>query len=97
MIFLVRGEDAHQPLKLVEQIRRLQQKSSIEHDFSVILVPRRNMVCDKILEDAGVLGDVSVEELQLYFLPLDENLLSLELNDTFGDLYLVSTRKLFMA
>jgi vacuolar protein sorting-associated protein 33A len=72
-----------------EQIRRLQQKSSIEHEFSVFTVPRRTLVCGKIFEDAGVLGDVSVEEFPLYFLPLDEDLLSLELEDSFGDLHLV--------
>ena len=42
-----------------------------------------------IFEDAGVLGDVSVAELPLYFVPLERDLLSLELEDSFGDLYLV--------
>jgi hypothetical protein len=45
-------------------------------------------VCNKILEDAGILGDVSVEELPLYFIPLEQDLLSLELQDSFSDLYL---------
>ncbi len=44
---------------------------------------------NKILEDAGVLGDVSVEELPIFFLPLEQDLLSLELEDSFGDLFLV--------
>lgn len=43
---------------------------------------------DKILEEAGVLGDTNIFELPLYFVPLDKDLLSLELNDSFGDLYL---------
>ena len=46
-------------------------------------------MCNKILEDAGVLGDVSVEEYPLYFIPLEQDVLSLELEDSFGDLYLV--------
>ncbi len=53
-------------------------------------MPRRTLVCNKILEDAGVLGDVSVEEFPLYFVPLEQDLLSLELDDSFRDLYLVS-------
>ena len=72
-----------------EQIKRLQKSSSIEHEFSVVWVPRRTLVCNKILEEAGVLGDISVEEFPLYFIPLDHDVLSLALEDSFGDLYLV--------
>ena len=72
-----------------EQVKRLQQESQIEHEFSVFLTPRRNLVCNKIFEDAGILGDIVVDEFPLYFLPLDSDLLSLELEDSFGDLYLV--------
>ena len=73
----------------VEQVKRLQKDSSIEHEFSIFVVPRRTLVCNKILEDAGVLGDVSVEEFSLYFMPLEQDLLSLELEDSFAGLYLV--------
>lgn len=44
---------------------------------------------NKILEDEGVLGDVSIAEFPLYFIPLEQDVLSLELGDSFGDLYLV--------
>jgi hypothetical protein len=47
------------------------------------------LVSDQLLEEAGVLGDVSVHEYPLYFVPLAEDLLSLELDHAFGDLYLV--------
>lgn len=42
-----------------------------------------------ILEEAGVLGDISVEEFPLYFIPLEHDVLSLALEGSFGDLYLV--------
>ena len=77
------------------QIKRLQQNSNIDHEFSIFLVPRRTLVCNKILEDAGVLGDVSVEEFPLYFIPTEQDVLSLELADSFGDLYLVSRASRF--
>jgi hypothetical protein len=51
-------------------------------------VPRRTLISDKILEEAGVLGDTNIFELPLYFVPLDKDLLSLELNHSFEDLYL---------
>lgn len=49
------------------------------------------MVSNKLLEDEGVLGDVNISSFQLYFLPLENDVLSLELEDSFCDLYLVST------
>jgi hypothetical protein len=51
-------------------------------------VPRRTLVSDRILEEAGVLGDASIFEFPLYFVPLEKDLLSLELDDSFADLYL---------
>jgi hypothetical protein len=51
-------------------------------------VPRRTLLSDKVLEEAGVLGDTNVAELPLYFFPLEKDVLSLELNDSFRDLYL---------
>ena len=81
----------------IEQIKKLRQSSSIEHEFSIFVVPRRTLVCNKILEDAGVLGDVSVEEFPLYFIPLEQDVLSLELVDSFGDLYLVPSVPVNMA
>ena len=68
----------------------LQRNATAEHDFSIFLVPRRTLVCDKVLEGEGVLGEVSISELNVYFLPLENDVLSLELDQAFGDLYLVS-------
>jgi hypothetical protein len=44
-----------------------------------------------VLEEAGIIGDVNVAEFPLYFLPLEQDILSLELDDAFGDLYLVGS------
>jgi hypothetical protein len=48
------------------------------------------LVSNKILEAEGVLGDVNIAELPLFFLPLEDDMLSLELDGAFNDLYLVS-------
>lgn len=66
----------------------MQRESQTGHEFSIFWVPRRTLVSEKILEEAGVLGDTSIAEFPLYFLPLEKDLLSLELDDSFGDLYL---------
>ena len=52
-------------------------------------VPRRSLVSDQILEEAGVLGEATIHEYALHFIPLAEDVLSLELNTAFSDLYLV--------
>jgi hypothetical protein len=67
----------------------LQRNGSVEHEISIFWVPRRTLVSNKILEDEGVLGDVNVSELPLFFLPLEDDMLSLELDGAFNDLYLV--------
>lgn len=43
-----------------------------------------------VLEEAGITGDVNIAEYPLYFVPLEKDVLSLELDDSFSDLYLVS-------
>ena len=74
---------------VLDQIKRLQRESQIEHEFTVLLTPRKTLVSNKIFEDAGILGDIVVEQFPLYFLPLEFDLLSLELEDSFSDLFLV--------
>ncbi|KAL1902765.1 Vacuolar protein-sorting-associated protein 33 [Sporothrix stenoceras] len=88
VIFVARGECGRHAQNIADQIRRLQRESQTGHDFHIFWVPRRTLVTDSILEEAGVLGDVSISELPLYFFPLEHDVLSLELEDTFQDLYL---------
>lgn len=71
-----------------DQITRLQRDSQSPHEFHIFWVPRRTLLSDKVLEEAGVLGDSNVAELPLFFFPLERDVLSLELNDSFRDLYL---------
>ena len=73
------------------QIKRLQQNGSSSHNFTVCWIPCRTLLSDNILEESGVLGEANVTELNLYFQPLESDLLSLELENAFSELYLVST------
>lgn len=88
VIFIARGECGRHAQTIADQIRRLQRESHTGHEFHIFWVPRRTLVSDKILEEAGVLGDVNIAELPLYFFPLEKDILSLELDDSFRDLYL---------
>lgn len=88
VVFLARGESAKQAQSIADHIKRLQRESQTGHEFSIFWVPRRTLVSDKILEEAGVLGDTNIAELPIYFLPLEKDVLSLELEESFSNLYL---------
>ncbi|KAF2790945.1 Sec1-like protein [Melanomma pulvis-pyrius CBS 109.77] len=88
VVFLVRGEKAKTVMAVAEQIKRIRRDSQIEHEFSIFWVPRRTMVSDQLLESAGVLGEASVSEWPLFFVPLADDVLSLELEDAVKDIYL---------
>ncbi|GIC85496.1 Sec1 family protein [Aspergillus udagawae] len=88
VVFLVHAEKIRQVRTAAEQIKRLQQNGNVEHEYFIFWVPRRTFVSNKILEDAGIIGDVNITEFPLYFVPLEQDVLSLELDDSFGDLYL---------
>ncbi|RYP42937.1 hypothetical protein DL770_011979 [Monosporascus sp. CRB-9-2] len=88
VVFMARGECARHAQSIAEQLKRLQRESQTGHEFHIFWVPRRTLVSDKLLEEAGVLGDVNIAELPLYFFPLERDVLSLELEDSFRDLYI---------
>ncbi|KAJ5093518.1 hypothetical protein N7456_009379 [Penicillium angulare] len=88
VVFLVRGEKAQHVRTVAQQIKRLQNNGNVEHEFSIFLTPRRTLVSNAVLEEAGIIGDVNIAEFPLHFLPLEQDILSLELDDAFGDLYL---------
>lgn len=75
-------------LTFTEQIRLVRSESQTDHDFTVIWAPRRTLVSNTILEEHGVLGEANITELPLHFIPLEHDLLSLELESSFSDLVL---------
>jgi len=87
IVFLVRGDKAKTVITVADQIKRIRRDSSIEHEFAIFWVPRRTMISDQLLEEAGVLGEASVSEWPLYFVPLADDVLSLELEESVLDLY----------
>ncbi|PKY01571.1 putative vacuolar sorting protein [Aspergillus campestris IBT 28561] len=88
VVFIAHAEKIHQVRIVADQIQRLQRNSNVEHEFSIFWVPRRTLVSNSVLEEKGIIGDVNVAELPLYFVPLEQDVLSLELEDSFSDLYL---------
>ncbi|OBS60690.1 hypothetical protein A6R68_08156 [Neotoma lepida] len=56
--------------------------------YKVILTPQKFYACEMVLEEEGVCGDVSCDEWAFSLLPLDVDLLSMELPEFFRDYFL---------
>ncbi|CAN6634324.1 vacuolar protein sorting-associated protein 33 [Trichomonascus vanleenenianus] len=58
-------------------------------DLNLIVAPSRTLAIDQCLEEYGVLGDFAIHTWAVYFLPLESDILSLNLPDGgFQDTYL---------
>ncbi|KAG5439211.1 hypothetical protein PCANB_001510 [Pneumocystis canis] len=55
---------------------------------TLYLVSRRTDVCDKILEKEGVMGDLIIGSFPLWMIPFESDLVSLELTDSFKEIYM---------
>ncbi|CAG8761276.1 23385_t:CDS:10, partial [Gigaspora margarita] len=55
-----------------------------KYEYTLFFVPRRTMICQKVLEEAGI----TIGEYHLDLIPFEDDLLSLELDNTFKELYL---------
>jgi hypothetical protein len=58
--------------------------------FSLFFVPNRSIICEKVLEDAGVIDVLEgrIGAVGLALIPFDNDVLSLELDSNFRELYL---------
>ncbi|KAF8314011.1 Sec1-like protein [Clavulina sp. PMI_390] len=75
-------------MKIVADQIKQTNNSSSSHSYTLILVPRRTTLCDRILEEEGVLGDLTITSYKLEFIPLEDDLLSLELDNVWRELQL---------
>ena len=93
-LFIVRPRPVYMEIianTIKDEMLKLNQQKSKEtayKQYGIIFVPRRSRVCEERLKAQGVRGDVIIDELNLDFLPMDTDLLSMEMNDSFRDLYL---------
>ncbi|KZT34809.1 ATP binding protein [Sistotremastrum suecicum HHB10207 ss-3] len=59
-----------------------------KHLYYVLLVPRSSVLVKKIFEDEGVLGDVNLSTFEMGFIPLEDDLLSLERDSAFKEIWM---------
>ncbi len=73
-----------------DQIKRHARESQ-KHTYTLLLVPRTSTLVTQILEEEGVLGDVTISSYNLQFIPIAEDVISLEDDNAFKELWVVST------
>jgi len=72
----------------MSKINQQKSKEQVLKQYGIIFVPRRSRVCEEKLKEKGVRGDIIIDELNLDFLPIDTDLISMESHDCFRDLYI---------
>ncbi|XP_069135773.1 vacuolar protein sorting-associated protein 33B-like [Argopecten irradians] len=85
-IYLVRPR--MRTMKLIADHISGEKNHGSDRKYKIIMVPKKLHVCEMILEHEGVFGDVSLDELPLDLIPLDRDILSLELSEFFKTFYL---------
>ena len=73
---------------MAEQLKR-HGKEAQKHTYTLLLVPRTSTLVSRILEEEGVLGDITISSYNLQFIPLAEDVISLENDNAFKELWVV--------
>lgn len=71
---------------IADQIKR-HTKDSQKHLYTLLLVPRASTLVSSILEEEGVLGDVVISSYDLQFIPIADDVISLERDTAFKELW----------
>lgn len=88
LIFIVRGGSLTQTRRVAAQLHTC-FNANIRSQYHIIYVPTRTISCEQILEEECVLSHVSVRQWSsLGIIPLDSDILSLEMNSVFRQVVL---------
>ncbi|KIJ22178.1 hypothetical protein PAXINDRAFT_95594 [Paxillus involutus ATCC 200175] len=74
-------------VKIIADQIKIHSKDSLKHRYTLFLVPRISTLVSRILEEEGVLGDVTVSSYNLQFIPVAEDVISLEHDNAFKELW----------
>lgn len=85
IVYLCRPVIKHMKI-IADQIKR-HAKESRKHIYTLLLVPRLSTLVSRILEEEGVLGDITISSYNLQFIPLDDDVISLEHENAFKEIW----------
>uniref|UniRef100_A0A3B4CZD6 Vacuolar protein sorting-associated protein 33B n=1 Tax=Pygocentrus nattereri TaxID=42514 RepID=A0A3B4CZD6_PYGNA len=86
LCFLIRPRI--QTVKWIADIVNSDKASGRFRRYKIIFTPQKFYACETVLEEQGVYGDVTTDEWAFYLLPLDDDIISLELPEFFRDNFL---------
>jgi hypothetical protein len=81
MVFLVR--DSIQNIKAVAAQVKFNQQRREKIEYLLCLVPRRTLICERVLEEEGVYSAVQLADFHLGLIAVEEDVLSMELPEAF--------------
>jgi vacuolar protein sorting-associated protein 33A len=76
-------------LRYADQIKRHSAESQ-KHTYTLLLVPRTSTLITRVLEEEGVLGDITISYYNLQFIPVADDVVSLENSEAFKEIWVVS-------
>ncbi|THV06595.1 Sec1-like protein [Dendrothele bispora CBS 962.96] len=74
-------------VKIIADHIKRHAKESSKHNYTLFLVPRLSSLVSKLLEEEGVLGDVTISAYNLQFIPIAEDVVSLECESAFKEIW----------
>nr|GEW36837.1 vacuolar protein-sorting-associated protein 33 homolog isoform X1 [Tanacetum cinerariifolium] len=67
-------------MKLISSHIRSDTSKGLQREYFLYFVPRRGVACEKLLEEENVHNLITIGEFPLYAIPVDEDILSFELD-----------------
>ncbi|KAM8972766.1 vacuolar protein sorting-associated protein 33B [Pelodytes ibericus] len=86
LCFLIRPRTQH--VKYIASLVNADKAAGKSRKYKIIFSPQKFYVCDMILEQEGIFGDVTCDEWSFYLLPLDDDIISMELPEFYRDYFL---------
>ncbi|TFY82858.1 hypothetical protein EWM64_g1160 [Hericium alpestre] len=71
---------------IADQIKRHARESKT-HTYTLLLVPRTSTLISRVLEEEGVLGDITISTYNLQFIPIADDVISLEHENAFKEIW----------
>ncbi|KAI0304598.1 Sec1-like protein, partial [Russula brevipes] len=71
---------------IADQIKRHGTESQ-KHTYTLLLVPRTSTLITRVLEEEGVLGDITISSYSLQFIPIADDVVSLENSEAFKEIW----------
>lgn len=86
IVYLCRPQMQH--AKVIADQIKAHHAANLKFSYTVLLVPRISTLIRRIFEDEGVLGELTLAAYDLQFIPLEDDVISLEYEHAFREIWL---------